>query len=71
MNQIVLLQTFSHLLVIGGFILMFTFRHHLLLNSYTPTTGKTLGYIGALLLLSGLLAQLVIYIYSYLNLPGW
>ena len=68
MHQVMLLQTLAHLLVIGGFILMFTFRRHLLLNSYTPSTGKTLGYFGALLLLSGLLVQLVILFYSYLNL---
>ena len=68
MHQIVLIQIFAHILVICGFLLLFVFRRDLLLNSHTPTNGKTLGYVGALFLLVGLLAELVIYIYSGSNL---
>ena len=71
MHPVVLLQFLAHVLIIGGFILVFTFRHHLLLNSHTPTARKTLGYIGALSLLVGLLVQFVTYIYSISNLAGW
>ena len=71
MHPIVLLQVLAHILLICGFILIFAFRHHLLLNAHTPTTGKTLGYIGALILLLGLLAELVIDAYSVSNLAGW
>ena len=70
MYQIVLLQILANILVICGFLLVFIFRRDLLLNSHTPTTGKTLGYIGALILLVGLLAELVIYVYSVSNLAG-
>ena len=71
MHQIALLQILAHVLVICGFLLVFIFRRDLLLNSQTPTAGKTLGYLGALVLLVGLLAELVIYIYSVANLSGW
>ena len=71
MYQIVLLQILANILVICGFLLVFIFRRDLLLNSHTPTTGKTLGYVGALILLVGLLAELVIYVYSVSNLAGW
>ena len=71
MYQIVLLQVLANILVICGFLVMFIFRRDLLLNSHTPTVGKTLGYIGALTLLVGLLAELVIYVYSVSNLAGW
>ena len=71
MYQIVLLQILANILVICGFLLVFIFRRDLLLNSHTPTTGKTLGYVGALILLVGLLAELVIYVYSVSNLAEW
>ena len=71
MHQIALLQVLAHVLVICGFLLVFIFRRNLLLNSHTPAAGKTLGYLGALILLVGLLAELLIYIYSVVNLSGW
>ena len=70
MYQIVLIQVFSNVLVICGFLLVFIFGRDLLLNSHTPTPGKTLGYIGALMLLVGLLVELVVYVYSVSNLEG-
>ena len=71
MHQIALLQLLAYILIICGFLLMFICRRDLLLNSHTPTTGKTLAYIGALILLVGLLAELVIYVYSVSNFAGW
>ena len=71
MHQIAFLQLLAYVLIISGFLLMFIFRRDLLLNSHTPTTGKTLGFIGALSLLVGLLAELVIYVYIAFNLAGW
>lgn len=71
MHQIVLLQILAHVLVIFGFLLVFIFRRDLLLNSHTPTAGKALGYLGAVILLAGLLAELLIYTYSVANLSGW
>ena len=71
MHPVVLLQLLAYFLIIAGFIVMFAFRHHLLLNSHTPTARKTLGYIGALSLLAGLLVELITYIYSISNLYGW
>jgi len=70
MYQIAWLQLLAYVLIISGFLLMFIFRRDLLLNSNTPSSGKTLGYIGALLLLVGLLVELVIYAYSVSNLEG-
>ncbi len=70
MHPILLLQFLAHVLVIGGFLLVFIFRRHLLLNSQTPTTGKTLGYLGALSILAGLLAELIIFGYAASNLEG-
>ena len=43
MHPVVLLQLLAYFLIIAGFIVMFAFRHHLLLNSHTPTARKTLG----------------------------
>jgi hypothetical protein len=71
MYQIAWLQLLAYILIICGFLMMFIFRRDLLLNSNTPSSGKTLGYFGALLLLVGLLVELVIYAYSVSNLAGW
>lgn len=71
MHQIVLIQILAHVLVICGFLMVFIFRRDLILNSRTPTAGKTLGYVGALILLIGLLAELFAYAYSVANLSGW
>ncbi|MDE2844731.1 MAG: hypothetical protein OXN21_15335 [Chloroflexota bacterium] len=70
MYEIAWLQLLAYVLIICGFLLMFIFRRDLLLNAHTPTTGKTLGYVGALLLLAGLLTELVIYLYNVSNLAG-
>lgn len=70
MHPILLLQFLAHVLVIGGLVLVFIFRRHLMLNSQTPSTGKNLGYVGALSVLAGLLAELVIYGYSILSFEG-
>lgn len=70
MYQLAWLQLLAYVLIICGFLLMFMFRRDLLLNSHTPATGKTLGYIGAFLLLVGLLVELVIYTYSISNPSG-
>ena len=52
------------LFVLCGFLLIFACKRQLLLNSQTPSKGKTVGNIGALLVVVGLIVQISVNVFS-------